>query len=73
VKLCPVLLQAETHAETPSREDFDSLCAAISERQYPQLLQLDQLKLEQTAGRVFAGFSEGEIDFAPTFKVRERP
>jgi hypothetical protein len=64
------LLQAETHSDSPTPEDFASLCAAISAKQYKQLLQLDQLKLEQAAGRVFTGFSEGEIDFAPTFKVR---
>jgi hypothetical protein len=63
-------LQAETHSDSPTPEDFASLCAAISEKQYGQLLPLDQLKLEQAAGRVFAGFSEGEINFAPTFKVR---
>jgi hypothetical protein len=62
-------LQAETHSDSPTPEDFASLCAAINARQFPQLLQLDQLKLEQAAGHVFAGFTEGEIDFAPTFKV----
>ncbi|WIA30252.1 hypothetical protein OEZ86_000342 [Tetradesmus obliquus] len=61
--------QAETHADSPTPEDFASLCAAISSRQWPQLLALDQLRQEQAAGRVFAGFSEGKIDFAPTFKV----
>jgi hypothetical protein len=62
-------VQAETHADSPTPEDFASLCDAISARQFPQLLQLDQLKAEQAAGRVFAGFQEGDIDFAPTFKV----
>ncbi len=29
----------------------------------------DQLFKEQMAGRVFSGFTEGPIDFPPTFKV----
>ncbi|XP_022935147.1 type I inositol polyphosphate 5-phosphatase 8 [Cucurbita moschata] len=32
------------------------------------LLEKDQLKLEQRAGRVFKGWEEGRIEFAPTYK-----
>ncbi|KAJ4906948.1 DNAse I-like superfamily protein [Raphanus sativus] len=34
------------------------------------LLEKDQLKIEQRAGRVFQGWEEGKIYFAPTYKYR---
>ncbi|KAL1209969.1 Type I inositol polyphosphate 5-phosphatase 8 [Cardamine amara subsp. amara] len=34
------------------------------------LLEKDQLKLEQRAGRVFKGWKEGKIYFAPTYKYQ---
>ncbi|CAL0326826.1 unnamed protein product [Lupinus luteus] len=35
---------------------------------YQALLEMDQLRIEQRAGRVFKGWSEGGIYFAPTYK-----
>lgn len=35
-----------------------------------ELLHLDQLNLERAAGRVFMGFHEGRIQFAPTYKYQ---
>ncbi len=61
--------QAHTHSDSPTPEDFSSLCLAVSSGRFSELLELDQLKREQAARRVFAGFEEGHIDFAPTFKV----
>lgn len=61
--------QATTQSESPTPEDFSSLCAAISERRFGELLPLDQLARERQAGHVFHGFCEGSIEFAPTFKV----
>ena len=37
------------------------------------LLAADQLRDEMQAGRAFSGFSEGDITFMPTFKVRREP
>jgi hypothetical protein len=64
--------QAETQADSPTPEDFAALSAAVRQRQFVRLLQLDQLAREMAAGRVFSGFSEGAIGFAPTFKVHAR-
>jgi phosphatidylinositol-bisphosphatase len=36
----------------------------------PELRQLDQLNMERAAGRVFAGFQEGVLHFAPTYKYQ---
>lgn len=34
-----------------------------------RLLEYDQLEVERAKGRVFKGFKEGKVTFAPTFKV----
>ena len=39
---------------------------------WAQLMRADQLKAAQQAGDAFVGFSEGEMNFAPTFKVLRR-
>jgi hypothetical protein len=63
--------QAVTQADSPTTEDFASLCDSITHQQYDQLLPLDQLLRERDACRVFCGFREGAITFAPTFKVQK--
>eukprot|EP01018_Ginkgo_biloba_P013710 Gb_30199 [translate_table: standard] len=40
----------------------------IDKKDWKTLQQSDQLKMEQKAGRVFEGWREGYIDFAPTYK-----
>lgn len=67
--VCLVSLQAITQSDSPVDDDFKSLKADIEAGKTQELLQLDQLHREQRAGRVFAGFQEGQIGFAPTFKV----
>lgn len=67
VLLC--MPQAVTHSDSPTPEDFASLCDEITSQRFGKLLPLDQLMRERDAGRVFFGFREGLIDFAPTFKV----
>ncbi|KAF2354538.1 Rho GTPase-activating protein domain, partial [Trinorchestia longiramus] len=39
-----------------------------SSGKYEVLLQRDQLNMQRQIGRVFKGYSEGKIDFRPTFK-----
>ncbi|KZV26140.1 hypothetical protein F511_06307 [Dorcoceras hygrometricum] len=56
--------------------DLNYRLASISEdtyellrrRDWQALLQNDQLRIEQKAGRVFNGWKEGQIHFAPTYK-----
>lgn len=40
----------------------------LEENQWDALLACDQLKIEREAGRVFQGWNEGKIFFAPTYK-----
>ncbi|CAI5999441.1 unnamed protein product [Closterium sp. NIES-65] len=47
---------------------YDEACSAIARRQYPLLLECDQLRAEMKAGRAFVGMQEGKVDFAPTYK-----
>lgn len=64
-------MQANTQSDSPTPEDFESLCAAIAQQRYDELLPLDQLQHQRDAGAVFSGFSEGSIAFPPTFKVEK--
>eukprot|EP00051_Salpingoeca_urceolata_P009737 m.118341 g.118341 ORF g.118341 m.118341 type:complete len:486 (+) comp16426_c3_seq1:194-1651(+) len=41
----------------------------IDAKDWATLHTMDELKREREAGRVFAGFSEGDSNFSPTFKV----
>jgi len=69
VLCCPFLVQAITQADSPTQEDFKALCGEISAGTLQPLQELDQLKREQAAGRLFVDFVEGPIGFPPTFKV----
>ncbi|KAF9594867.1 hypothetical protein IFM89_035028 [Coptis chinensis] len=40
----------------------------LKKNDWEALLERDQLKIEQRAGRVFKGWQEGQIFFAPTYK-----
>ncbi|XXG75106.1 hypothetical protein AAC387_Pa07g3686 [Persea americana] len=40
----------------------------LKENNWQALLEKDQLRIEQKAGRVFIGWEEGRIHFAPTYK-----
>ncbi|XP_010658880.1 type I inositol polyphosphate 5-phosphatase 10 isoform X2 [Vitis vinifera] len=42
----------------------------LEENAWDALLDKDQLKIEREAGRVFKGWQEGKIYFAPTYKYR---
>jgi len=57
-------------AATTSRpDDFVNVCDMIQNEQYQELLKFDQLRQFHQSGKAFAGFQEGQPDFAPTFKV----
>ncbi|KAL1819706.1 hypothetical protein ACET3Z_014575 [Daucus carota] len=40
----------------------------LDKKDWQALLEKDQLKLEQRAGRIFEGWEEGQISFPPTYK-----
>ncbi|KAL0543272.1 hypothetical protein IC582_018363 [Cucumis melo] len=40
----------------------------LEDSDWDKLLEKDQLNVEREAGRAFSGFSEGRIQFAPTYK-----
>jgi hypothetical protein len=40
----------------------------VERNEWAALLERDQLRAEQKAGRVFAGWEEGHIGFPPTYK-----
>lgn len=50
---------------SPTSDDVHEL---LQRNDWQALLEKDQLRLEQKAGRVFEGWEEGKIYFAPTYK-----
>lgn len=61
--------------ETPSPETFAALVAEIEAGRLPELYRdCDQLRRELAEGRAFAGFTDLQPAFKPTFKVeRNQP
>ncbi|KAL1300573.1 hypothetical protein HN51_045223 [Arachis hypogaea] len=47
---------------------YDDAKRLVEKRDWPSLFDKDQLKMEREAGRVFKGWKEGKIYFAPTYK-----
>lgn len=47
--------------------NFDAI-ELLKKNDWQTLLEKDQLRIEQKAGRVFKGWEEGKISFAPTYK-----
>ncbi|KAJ7945382.1 type I inositol polyphosphate 5-phosphatase 5 [Quillaja saponaria] len=47
---------------------YDETRDLLEENEWDTLLEKDQLNIEREAGRVFNGFNEGRIFFAPTYK-----
>jgi synaptojanin len=47
---------------------YEEVVRRVYEQDWPGLLRLDQLRLAQQDGLCFKGYSEGEINFAPTYK-----
>jgi len=46
----------------------DEVLQLVRQREWAHLYQHDQLKFQMETGVALSGFSEGKIDFAPTFK-----
>ena len=51
--------------------EFDAVVDAIDSGNLEDIIKADQLVGEQSAGRVFAGFTESPIFFNPTYKFRQ--
>lgn len=51
-----------------SSTSSDDVSELIRRNDWQGLLEKDQLKIEQKAGRIFDGWEEGRICFAPTYK-----
>ncbi|XP_061341449.1 type I inositol polyphosphate 5-phosphatase 8-like [Gastrolobium bilobum] len=47
---------------------YDDTHELLKKNNWQALLEMDQLRIEQRAGRVFQGWNEGSIYFAPTYK-----
>ncbi|XP_027352914.1 type I inositol polyphosphate 5-phosphatase 8-like [Abrus precatorius] len=47
---------------------YDDTHELLKKNNWQALLEKDQLRIEQKAGRVFEGWNEGNIYFAPTYK-----
>ncbi|KAH1078323.1 hypothetical protein AAZX31_19G159700 [Glycine max] len=47
---------------------YDDTHELLKKNNWQALLEKDQLRIEQKAGRVFKGWNEGNIYFAPTYK-----
>jgi hypothetical protein len=47
-----------------------NLCA---QKKYDGLIKMDQLGSERDGGRIFKGFDEAAITFAPTYKCDDLP
>lgn len=50
---------------------YDETRVFLEDNDWDSLLQKDQLNMEREAGRVFKGWSEGRILFAPTYKYSQ--
>lgn len=48
---------------------FEYVCDLIGQKRYDDIVKFDELGRERENGIVFGTFSEGKIDFAPTFKT----
>ncbi|GJV42931.1 type IV inositol polyphosphate 5-phosphatase 3 isoform X1 [Tanacetum coccineum] len=50
---------------------YEKTCDLISKNDWSRLLECDQLMRELRKGRAFDGWSEGVLDFAPTYKYEQ--
>ncbi|XP_002864939.2 type I inositol polyphosphate 5-phosphatase 5 [Arabidopsis lyrata subsp. lyrata] len=50
---------------------YEETRVLLEDNDWDTLLERDQLNMERGAGRVFSGFQEGQIFFAPTYKYSQ--
>lgn len=50
---------------------YEETKVLLEDNDWDTLLEKDQLNIEREAGRVFKGFKEGQILFAPTYKYTQ--
>ncbi|CAH8313186.1 unnamed protein product [Eruca vesicaria subsp. sativa] len=50
---------------------YEETRVLLEDNDWDTLLEKDQLNIERGAGRVFSGFQEGQIFFAPTYKYTQ--
>ncbi|KAL9377897.1 hypothetical protein Peur_029232 [Populus x canadensis] len=50
---------------------YEETKVLLEDKDWDTLLEKDQLNMEREAGRVFEGFKEGRISFAPTYKYTQ--
>ncbi|KAL0721475.1 hypothetical protein Bca4012_036074 [Brassica carinata] len=50
---------------------YEETRVLLEDNDWDTLLEKDQLNMERGAGRVFSGFQEGQIFFAPTYKYTQ--
>ncbi|KAJ6916923.1 type I inositol polyphosphate 5-phosphatase 5-like [Populus alba x Populus x berolinensis] len=50
---------------------YEETKVLLEDEDWDTLLEKDQLNMEREAGRVFEGFKEGRISFAPTYKYTQ--
>uniref|UniRef100_A0A453R599 Inositol polyphosphate-related phosphatase domain-containing protein n=1 Tax=Aegilops tauschii subsp. strangulata TaxID=200361 RepID=A0A453R599_AEGTS len=50
---------------------YEETRTLLEENDWDALLEKDQLMIEREAGRVFGGWKEGKISFAPTYKYTQ--
>jgi hypothetical protein len=55
--------------EAPHEAHFAAVSDLVEKSSWAELAKWDQLKRAQKAGEAFVNFTEGPLDFKPTFKV----
>ena len=50
--------------------EFKHVLGKVRDAKWAELMQHDQLTREKAVGRVFSGFNEAPIDFAPTYRMQ---
>eukprot|EP00898_Chlorokybus_atmophyticus_P001207 jgi/Chlat1/2087/Chrsp17S02691 len=61
--------ESKTSAKSPNTEEFNRVLEQINQGSFSGLLAHDELHRDIKLKKVFSGFKEGDITFAPTFKV----
>ncbi|MCO5552113.1 hypothetical protein L7F22_005623 [Adiantum nelumboides] len=62
---------AEEKQRTPNSATWDAVIEKVRQKEFGKLFEMDELRREQEAKRTLYAFKEGEITFAPTFKMKK--